>query len=193
MNHSFASNHFLALRPDSATRDRLSLVSERLRAWELPANWTHPDDYHLTVLYLGDLTSEAASWIPAAIGDVAESLRRPTLQLAGLGASGTRGETVPRSVYAAASDHGGFCADLRHDLGDCLEEATTAPYVPHLTLCRPHAANPRNAPTLTRDWPRLLTAHGEADWGACVVDALVLYRSTTRTPRYEEVSSWSLA
>lgn len=186
-------NHFLALRPDSATRDRLAAVSDRLRAWELPATWTHPDDYHLTLLFLGELSADEAMWIPSAIDEVAHSLRRPTLHLAGLGASGTRGETVPGYVYAAAADAERFCADLRHDLGECLDEATTTPYIPHVTLCRPQSANPRNHVALARDWPLLFAAHGMADWGACVVDALVLYCSTTRTPRYQEITSWPLS
>ena len=187
-------NHFLALSPDHATRDRLQRVADRLRAWGLPATWTHPDDYHLTVLFLGTLDDDAASWIPAAIDDVATSIRPPSLQLAGLGASGTRGNTVPRTVYVAATDGAGFCSDLHRDLCDCLEEAPVTSYIPHLTLCRPQPVSAReqaNAP-LFRDWPHLLEAHGIADWGPCVVDALVLYRSTTRTPRYEQVESWQL-
>lgn len=188
-------NHFLALRPDHATRDRLQQIAERLRAWELPASWVHPDDYHLTTLFLGELDDQAASFIPAAIDDVANSLQVPALRLAGLGASGTRGQTVPRTVYVAAADPDGFCGDLHRDLCDCLEESPKSPFTPHLTLCRPQPVSAReqaNAP-LFRDWPHLLEAHGLADWGACTVDALVLYRSTTRTPRYEEVASWRLA
>lgn len=185
-------NHFLALRLDGATRDRLQQVADRLRAWGLPATWVHPEDYHLTVRFLGDLDAEAASWIPAAIDDVAQSLRLPSLQLAGLGASGTRGQTVPRTVYVAATDPAGMCRDLHHDLSDCLEESPETTFIPHVTLCRPQPVTAREqaAAPMFRDWPHLLEANGQADWGACTIDALVLYRSTTRTPRYEEVTSW---
>ncbi len=187
-------NHFLALRPDGATRDRLHQVAERLRAWDLPATWTHPEDYHLTVLYLGDLDETAASWIAPAIADVAASIRQPSLQLAGLGASGTRGQTVPRTVYAAALDQAGMCYDLHRDLCDCLDDQPQTHFTPHLTICRPQPVTRREqaAAPLFRDWPHLLEANGQADWGACVVEALVLYRSTTRTPRYAEVTRWRL-
>jgi 2'-5' RNA ligase len=187
-------HHFLALRPDGATRDRLAAVADRLRAWDLPASWTHPDDYHLTVRFLGDLSTEDADFIPAAIDDVANSAQRPVLRLAGLGATGARGsgiQTTPRAVFAAVEDLQHVCEGLHRDLGDCLEETSRSPFVPHLTLCRPQPT-PQRGP-LFRDWPHLLEAHGLADWGPCTVDALVLYCSTGAQPRYHALAVWGLA
>ncbi len=186
-------HHFLALRPDGATRDRLAAISDRLRAWELPATWTHPDDLHLTVAFLGHLDDDEAALIPAAIDDVARSIRRPSLQLAGLGASGSRGaglQTVPRAVFAAVADPAGICTDVHRDLAECLEQRPDATYRPHVTLCRPLPHAP--AGQLFRDWPHLLEAHGLADWGPCTIEALVLYRATERRPRYEELTRWQV-
>ncbi len=189
-------HHFLALRPDGTTRDRLAAVADRLRAWDLPASWVHPEDYHLTVLFLGDLAAGDADFIPAAIDDVAASALRPQLRLAGLGASGARGsgvQSAPRAVFAAVEDHALACEGLHRDLASCLEETPRSPFVPHLTLCRPLAAAPHKQ--LFRDWPHLLEAHGLADWGPCTVDALVLYAAngTRDGSRYHALASWGLA
>lgn len=186
-------NHFLALRPDDATRDRLTAVADRLRAWDLPAAWAHPDDLHLTLLFLGHLDDTEASLIPAAIDDVAQAVRRPSLRLAGLGAQGTRGlglNAVPHRVYAYVADPAYACEGIHRDLADCLEEEPQRAFLPHLTLCRPEPVAPTGK--LFRDWPHLLEAHGIADWGACTFDALGLYRSTERTPRYQELAAWPL-
>ena len=186
-------NHFLALRPDAATRDRLAAIADRLRAWDLPASWTHPDDYHLTVRFLGELDDDEVQLLPTLVDDVANSIRRPSLLLSGLGASGTRGHgvaAVPRAVFAAVSDAGYSCAGLHRDLGDCLDEAPLSDFLPHITLCRPHPLAATGQ--LFRDWPHLLEAHGLADWGPCVIDALVLYRSGEFTPRYATLTTWAV-
>ena len=186
-------HHFLAFRPTSATRDRLAAVSDRLRAWELPASWTHPDDLHLTVLFLGDLAPDEARLIPTLVDEVAASLLPPQLHLTGLGATGTRGQglaSVPRGVFAAVADPAQVCVDTHRALAECVDQAPERDYVPHLTLCRPHPEAAQGQ--LFRDWPHLLEAHGQADWGRCEIDALALYVSTDRRQRYEELTVWPL-
>ncbi len=184
-------NHFLALRPDGATRDRLAAIAERLRAWELPASWLHPDDYHLTVRFLGALDDDEVQLLPTLVDDVAASIRRPSLRLSGLGATGTRGHrlaAVPRAVFAAVADAEHACAGLHRDLGECLDEQPERDFLPHLTLCRPQ---PQAATgQLFRDWPHLLEAHGVADWGPCTIESLTLFRSGEFTPRYETLATW---
>ena len=193
MRPSVPATHFLALRPDGATRDRLQAISDRLRAWELPAGWVHPEDYHLTVLFLGPLPDDEAGWLPHAIADLAAGIRRPELRLAGLGATGTRGQgtsAVPHRVHAAVTDPAGACRDLHLDLAAALDGEIRHDYAPHLTLCRPLPHPPH--PQVFRDWPHLLEANGIADWGPCTVDALALYRSGPGTPRYVELAQWPL-
>jgi 2'-5' RNA ligase len=188
-------NTFLALRLADAPRDRLAQVAERLRAWNLPAAWVHPEDYHLTLLFLGRLSADETSMLPAAVDLVASSLRRPRLRFAGLGATG--GRTEPRVVYAACADAAGGCADMHLDLSDALGMKPEArPFLPHVTVCRPKTATPREVreQPLMRDWPHLLEAHGQADWGDCETTHLVLYRSEPEgATRYRELASWPLA
>lgn len=184
-------NHFLALRLDDAARDRLERVAERLRAWELPAAWTHPDDYHLTVRFLGHLDDDEAQLLPSAVDLVAGSLRRPRLRLAGLGAFGGRHE--PRAVFAAIADDEHACAHIHRDLGEALDLPAERAFAPHVTLCRPRPASRGETVRSGHDWPDLFAALGAGEWGECLTTDLVLCRSQhERTPRYAELARWPL-
>ncbi len=191
-------NHFFALLPDEATRDRLQAVAERLQAWSLSAAWVDPLDYHLTVLFLGDLTAEEGGLLPYAVEPLITALPRPELRLAGLGATGTRrggaGE-VPRAVYAAARDPRAACGALHRELAECLGETPrSGAFIPHLTLCRPQPPSSAEARAQhpLRGWPHLLEAHGEADWGPCQLTHVALLRSEGGHLRYRRIAEWPL-
>lgn len=185
-------NHFLALRLADGPRDRIADLARRLQEWNLPANWVHPEDYHLTLVFLGHCDADEVRTLPYAIEDLACGLPRPRLRLAGLGAFG--GRTEPKVVFAALEDPEGACAAIHRDLCEMLSMKPEPRFSPHITLCRPRPGNPSEQALrpARRDWPQLLEANGLADWGDCATTDLVLYRSTERTPRYAEVASWRL-
>ena len=185
-----AMNHFLALRLADRPRDQLTALSQRFQAWQLPAAWVHPEDFHLTLLFLGRCDADELRTLPYAIGDLARTLVRPRLRLAGLGATG--GKTEPRVVYAAVDDADGLCATTHAGLAETLGVEAERHFQPHITLCRPRSLTPLDATRPRRDWPQLLEANGLADWGDCPTTDLVLYRSSERTPRYEALEVWPL-
>ena len=187
------SNHFLGLRLDLDSIDRLTTVAQRLRSWQLPARWTHPDDYHLTLVFLGPVDDDEARYLPDALAEVAGSLRAPALTFSGLGATGRNGDSDgPKYVYAAVDDPEQGCDGMRRDLCEVVEQCPEATWRPHVTLCRPQPV-PHGLP-LFRDWPHLLEANGQAHWGACVVSDVVLWRSSgIGATRYEALASWPLA
>lgn len=185
-----APNHFLGLRPDAATVDRLVALAGRLRAWGLPARWTRPEDLHLTLCFLGPLDAARADTVRRSVAETAGAQRIPELALTGLGAAGGRGEH-PRAVFAAVADPEAGCDGIRRDLCDALEREPEPDFRPHLTLCRPSPPEP--GLPLFRDWPHLLEAHGQADWGACSVSSVVLWRSGgSGASRYETLAEWPL-
>jgi 2'-5' RNA ligase len=182
-------NHFLALRPDDDTCERLADAADRLRAWGLDAAWVHPDDYHLTLLFLGRTEDDDAGLLPGRLDEVAGSQRVPQLALAGLSATG--GQLAPRAVWAAVRDEDGACAGLHQDLAEVLGVRRERHFTPHLTLCRPSQEEP--AGPLFRDWPHALEAFGRAEWGPCTMTELVLWRSSgPGVIRYEALASWPL-
>lgn len=187
-------NHFLALKLADAPRDRLAQVAERLQAWELPAAWVDPEDYHLTVAFLGELDTDEAHLLPSAIDHLASGLRRPELRFSGIGAWG--GRTEPKVVFAAVEDLGARCADIHQDLCDALELTDERPFAPHVTLCRPRRSETWRTPPPGRTWSDLFAAHGLAEWGACETTDLVLYRRHDHRqgpgPRYDVLADWPL-
>lgn len=186
-------NHFLALRLADEPRDRLAAVAERLQAWQLPASWLHPEDYHLTLAFIGELDDDEQRILPHLVGDVASSLRTPRLRFSGLGAQG--GRTEPRVVFAALSDPDQACAGMHADLCATLDVTAQRQFAPHVTLChpRPSVSHGLGSAASGRDWPGLFAANGLADWGDCLTTDLVLYQSGgNRLTRYQELARWPL-
>jgi|GEM_PF-2595645 2'-5' RNA ligase len=185
--------HFLALRLADEPRDRLAMIAERLQAWQLPAAWVHPEDYHLTLAYIGELDDDEVRVLPHVIGDVAGSLRRPELRFSGLGAQGGRAE--PRVVFAALDDPEHACAGMHADLCAALDLPARRQFSPHVTLCRPRTSAARELAAASggHDWPGMFAANGLADWGACPTTDLVLYQSAGQQQiRYRALARWPL-
>ncbi len=186
MNH-----YFLALRLTATATDRLSSIIDRLSAWELPATWVNPQDFHITVAYLGACSNDEAQLLPSAIDLVAKSMLRPTIEFAGLGARAGRHE--PQSVYVAINDPSNHCLDMHKDLSAGLEITEEQNYLPHVTVCRPRPISPHQPISPQRTWHALFTAFGQAHWGACPCDELALYsRRDHGTTRYQIEASWPL-
>lgn len=178
-------NYFLALRPTAAARERLATIAERLQRWEYPARWVHPDDYHITIAFLGQLGDSELRSVPWAVNDVGHALLAPSLHLPGLGAFG--GAHEPRVVYAAVGDPDGWCDDLHADCMEALGESVEARFKPHITLCRPNGRDGGR-----RDWRTLFEACGQALWGSMEVDAFGFFVSQQGTPRYQLLESWPI-
>ncbi|MFW5846347.1 MAG: RNA 2',3'-cyclic phosphodiesterase [Planctomycetota bacterium] len=178
---------FFAFDLSESTRERVAAVAERLRAWDLPARWTHPADYHITTLFLGDVPEHEAGSIEYSVDDFADSLTAPALRLPGLGAFA--GRQAPRIVYAAVEDRLGWCGEVHRDLAEIISHDVEPHFQPHITLCRPdqqRSADPAR-------WRAVFEANGLADWGPCELTDLVLYRSTGGPgPRYEALQRWPI-
>lgn len=177
---------FFALELADAVRDRLLQVQERLRAWELEGRWVHPLDLHITLLYLGEVPDHEIGFLEHAVDEYCRHLLPPDLHLPGLGAFAGKGQ--PRIVYAAVGDPLGWCADVHHDLADCLSDNVEPHYRQHITLLRPDQGWQDGR------WPAIFEGYGQADWGPCVVEALTLFISpdgARRGPRYEALRRWT--
>ena len=183
-------SHFLALTLADQARDRLAQVAARLQAWQLPAAWLHPEDYHLTLAWIGDLDEDELRVLPHVVGNVAGSLRRPRLRFCGLGASGGRSE--PRVVFAALEDPEQACQGMHADLCAALTIDADRQFAPHVTLCRPRPGGREAA--AGHDWPALFVAHGLADWGECLTTELVFCQGggAGGAPRLTELARWPL-
>lgn len=127
---------FLALWPDAGIRRQ---IERQCRAWQLPAGrrLTDPDDWHLTLHFLGNIgearVPDIASGAVVAIDRFEVILDQPRLW--------PRGMAV---ICASEVPPGLSCLHERlarrlQDLGEVVEPR---PYQPHLTLARRAAGAP---------------------------------------------------
>jgi 2'-5' RNA ligase len=110
---------------------RLSLLCTGLPG----ARWVDPDNFHLTLRFIGETGEDVAADIDAALSRL--QVRRFTVQLAGLGlfASGER----PRTLWVGIERHPELTA-LRDKIEQALIRTGLPPeprkFAPHVTLAR---------------------------------------------------------
>ena len=173
---------FVAAPLDNASRSACAQVAERLRARGWPARWVAPEQYHLTVAFLGGVAEERMAEIEAAVSAVAPRLAPFDVPLDTVGAFPA--PPRPRVVWVGPSRpvpaFGTLCGVVRSALV-ALGISFDPHSDPHVTLARSdgRAALPPVAP------PRAIVP----------VDALTLYESITSPAgaRYEPLASIPLA
>jgi 2'-5' RNA ligase len=122
---------FVGIGFPPALKLRLSLLCAGLPG----ARWVEPDNFHLTLRFIGETGEDAAADIDAALMRV--KARRFSLQLSGIGlfASGER----PRTLWVGVERHPELVA-LRDKVEQALIRSGLPPeprkFAPHVTLAR---------------------------------------------------------
>jgi RNA 2',3'-cyclic 3'-phosphodiesterase len=115
---------------------RLSMLRAPIRG----AHWIAPEDMHLTLRFVGDISNATADEFAGLIADIA--CEPFELSVFGLGAFGGQ---HPTAVYAAVKPSPALEALQRsHDRAARAAgiEADPRPFVPHVTLARMRGAKP---------------------------------------------------
>lgn len=148
--------------------------------------WTHPQDVHVTLSFLGDASAETAEALAADLRQLAAAALPLTLHAEGLGVFGP--PAAPSILWAGLAGDLNALAALQHEVaGVCARHgfpAEARAYRPHLTLARRYrtAAGPFKRSALAAVWA---PAGG---WPAWRVEDIVLYRSHLgRQPAYEPI------
>jgi 2'-5' RNA ligase len=98
------------------------------------ARWIDPENYHLTLRFIGDVDIRTAH----AIDEALEQVRRPQMQLRLLGLDAFGG-TKPHSIHAGV-DGGPVLGDLQADIERRMQRLGLKPegrrFAPHVTLAR---------------------------------------------------------
>lgn len=157
---------FVAAALDEASRAACAAAAERLRAKGWPGRWVAPENYHLTVAFLGGVPEERIAEIDTALAGAAPRLFPVTVRLDTIGAFPTAQR--PRIAWAgpgrAVPAFATLCGVVRSTLvalGFTFEGNAD----PHVTLARGDGRSPL---------PRLTPRPAEI-----VVDTLTLYESVT--------------
>lgn len=174
---------FVAADLDEATRAGCASVADRLRAKGWFGKWVPPENYHLTVAFLGGVDIDRVGDVIAAVAAVTPRIVPVDVPLDTVGAFGSKRK--PRVAWVGASApipaFGTMCGVVRSALAVSGFELD-ARGEPHVTLARSDGRTP--LPHI--DPPHVAPLH---------IAHLTLYESLTASTgaRYEAVERFTLA
>lgn len=157
---------FIALDPSDAQREALSA----LRTNSVPARWTPPAQYHLTLRFLGDTTPERASALRAAL----ESTSAAPCPMEGAGLGTFPSLRKPRVLYARVAPAPALLQlqatvdALCRRLGFDPERHS---FTPHITIARLQKADPATV-------YRFVHSHATWSYPSHTAAEMILYNSS---------------
>ena len=186
---------FIAADLTPAVREAVAEASARLRAKlaDLPLRWVAPQNMHLTLKFLGDVSARNLRLLENMLAS--EAAKHCAFEF-GVGTLGAfPSERHPRVLWVGVSG-----PEILFHLHEGIENAMARlgyprerrPYQPHLTLARVA----RNAPAgVIRQVSQVLREETLGYLGSVRVEAVHLYRSdlSPRGPRYTRLFTAPLA
>ena len=176
---------FVAVDMPGRVRDRIGRLQDKLRHEGDGVRWVRPDRMHLTLAFLGDVTTEFVQAAQRPLQVAAAGHRPFYAQLVRLGAFGSPGRS--RVVWLGVKTGADRLRSLRATVVGALETVGFKPefraFNPHLTLGRLR---------VPRDVSRLLAQEFRCDpYG---IDRFVLFESvlTPQGPQYTRLAEFPL-
>ena len=128
---------FVGITIPKKQRTRIHRSVRDLREDDLPVRWVDPDNFHITLKFLGEVRREAVPEIEAALERVARSTRAFTTVLKGYGAFPTiRRPNVLWLGVEANPEFRCMKQDLEWALSEVGFDTETRAFRPHVTLGR---------------------------------------------------------
>lgn len=128
---------FIGISIPKKQRTRIARAVRGLRDEELPVRWVDPDNFHVTLKFLGEVRRERVSDIEAAMAKVASATKAFTAGVGGFGAFPTmRRPNVLWVGVDASPEFRCMKQDLEWALGSVGFETETRAFHPHVTLGR---------------------------------------------------------
>lgn len=174
---------FTAIDPPDSIREQLRSIQA---GSDLPARWTSPDQFHVTVRFIGDAGEEQTRRYQSAL----DSLTLSPVECQPYGLDVLPSRRSPR-VLTLGLERTDTHMALYNSVSQTLEEQGLDPeersYKPHVTIARLNDVPPEAV-------HEFLRSHQDAAFPRFEVDRLVLYESTL-TPDgaiHEPVSTYVL-
>jgi 2'-5' RNA ligase len=176
---------FVAVEVSPAVREA---VEAAVAAWReaLPAaRWVPPENWHVTVRFIGSVRGALVGWVEAAVAEAAAGLAPFGLRLDAIGAFPSLRRA--RVLWAGLDDRSGRANELARAMDAALAEKLPAP----ARAFRPHLTVARCDPPLTLPGPFESTPVAPA---GVRVDRVVLFESVAggSSVRYEPLATFSL-
>jgi 2'-5' RNA ligase len=176
---------FVAIEIPADVKAAAAAAVEPWRREYPKARWVPPENWHVTLKFLGPTWPRLVTWIEETIGATAATADPFETRVTGLGAF--PGSNRARVVWVGLDDAGGAMAALSAALDAALAEE----FEPEKRAFRAHLTVARSEPPL-----RLPEAFVETvlESDPFRVDRLILFRSHLRrpAPRYEPMRAYGL-
>jgi len=165
---------FIAVDVTEEIQAAVAERAARLREANCDVGWVRPENFHLTLKFLGEAPDAQLDDIKAALDLVALSRAPFEMELRGMGCFPERG--APRVVWVGSGAGRDGLTVVASDVEDAMEDLgfprERREFAAHLTIGRVRSS--RGAERLRR----LVDAEADAGFGRCAVDEIRLYKST---------------
>jgi 2'-5' RNA ligase len=165
---------FIAVDVSEEVKAAVADMATRLRETNADVAWVKPENFHLTLKFLGETQEARLGDIQAALDLTTAARAAFDLESRGMGCFPERG--MPRVVWVGTNAGRDALAALARDVESAMEEfgfpRERREFAAHLTIGR--VRGPRGAERLRR----LVEAEAETVFGCCRVDEVRLYKST---------------
>jgi RNA 2',3'-cyclic 3'-phosphodiesterase len=140
---------FIAISIPEPARDEIIGVQRELQPL-VPRNvarWTHPDQFHLTLRFLGDVAADGIEDLKKSLGAVCRKAQSLSLRAEGVGFFPD--PRLPRVIWVGIHGQAGWLVDLQQQVETAVCPFSAEPgeknFTGHVTLGR--LKNPRSADT----------------------------------------------
>ncbi|WP_058303258.1 RNA 2',3'-cyclic phosphodiesterase [Gorillibacterium timonense] len=176
-------HYFIALSLPQEVKRELSMQSRMLHDRLSFRKWTHPEDLHITLVFLGTVEEEKLEPIREELMEIAERHSPFALAASGLGTFGP--SQNPRVLYSVVYGERDALARLAEDTIGRMDKlgfpAESRPYSPHITLARRYEGLSDPSGSI-----REVTEEELACSFGWTADSITLYRSHPgESPLYE--------
>ncbi len=134
----------MALAPPDDAKEELAQALWSASAGSPQLRWNRIEDWHITVAFLGELSSTAVPLLRSVLADTAAS--HPALQLGLRGAGHFDGRLLWSGVDGDLEGLQRLAADVRDQVASCGIAFRDRPLYPHLTLARARRGDPASVP-----------------------------------------------
>jgi 2'-5' RNA ligase len=175
-------HYFLAISLPDDVKERLGQFAQQLEA---PfKTWVHPEDYHITLAFLGSASTEQLQQVSENVAEVVKKHRTFSLELSNIHSFGSRilwyGVHDEKRLFQLQKDVYEACKKV----GFSLDER---PFTPHITLARKWMGE--GAFSIN-----LLTEKIKGETVRFVVTDVVLYEThLDKLPKYKPLMRFSLS
>ncbi|MDA8369285.1 MAG: RNA 2',3'-cyclic phosphodiesterase [Nocardiopsaceae bacterium] len=179
---------FVAITPPAQVLDEVAGTAGGLCSAAGELRWSSRDDWHLTLLFLGEVAQDDLPGLREHLAEEAARHARPRLAVRGAGTfpgDDTRAGVLWAGIEGDLDGLGALAAGLRKAARTAGFGVERRAYVPHLTLAR--SRRPTDMSTVRAALSQLTTCFWTVD------DVHLMHSRPGGEPRYTTVATWRLS